>query len=89
MESYALTNRANLVAVITNGTAVLGLGPIGAAASKPVMEGKAVLFKKLANIDCFDIEVNELDPYKLIEVIAPLEPTFGAIILLLLRRLQW
>jgi malate dehydrogenase (oxaloacetate-decarboxylating)(NADP+) len=79
MESYALTNRANLVAVITNGTAVLGLGPIGAAASKPVMEGKAVLFKKFANIDCFDIEVNELDPYKLIEVIAPLEPTFGAI----------
>ncbi|MEX2310985.1 MAG: NADP-dependent malic enzyme, partial [Rhodospirillales bacterium] len=79
MESYTLTNRANLVAVITNGTAVLGLGPIGAAASKPVMEGKAVLFKKFANIDCFDIEVNELDPYKLIEVIAPLEPTFGAI----------
>ena len=79
MESYALTNRANLVAVITNGTAVLGLGPIGAEASKPVMEGKAVLFKKFANIDCFDIEVNELDPYKLVEVIAPLEPTFGAI----------
>ncbi len=79
MESYQLTNRGNLVAVITNGTAVLGLGPIGAEASKPVMEGKAVLFKKFANIDCFDIEVNELDPYKLIEVIAPLEPTFGAI----------
>ena len=79
MESYALTNRANLVAVITNGTAVLGLGPIGSEASKPVMEGKAVLFKKFANIDCFDIEVNELDPYKLVEVIAPLEPTFGAI----------
>ncbi len=79
MESYELTNRGNLVAVITNGTAVLGLGPIGAEASKPVMEGKAVLFKKFANIDCFDIEVNELDPLKLIEVIAPLEPTFGAI----------
>jgi malate dehydrogenase (oxaloacetate-decarboxylating)(NADP+) len=78
MESYQLTNRANLVAVITNGTAVLGLGPIGAEASKPVMEGKAVLFKKFANIDCFDIEVNELDPMKLVEVIAPLEPTFGA-----------
>ena len=79
MESYQMTNRGNLVAVITNGTAVLGLGPIGAEASKPVMEGKAVLFKKFANIDCFDIEVNELDPLKLIEVIAPLEPTFGAI----------
>lgn len=79
MESYQMTNRGNLVAVITNGTAVLGLGPIGAEASKPVMEGKAVLFKKFANIDCFDIEVNELDPHKLIEVIAPLEPTFGAI----------
>ncbi|MBO6519785.1 MAG: NADP-dependent malic enzyme [Rhodospirillales bacterium] len=79
MQSYELTNRANLVAVISNGTAVLGLGPIGAEASKPVMEGKAVLFKKFANIDCFDIEVNELDPMKLVEVIAPLEPTFGAI----------
>lgn len=79
MESYQMTNRGNLVAVITNGTAVLGLGPIGAEASKPVMEGKVVLFKKFANIDCFDIEVNELDPYKLIEIIAPLEPTFGAI----------
>ncbi len=79
MQSYEMTNRGNLVAVITNGTAVLGLGPIGAAASKPVMEGKAVLFKKFANIDCFDIEVDELDPEKLVEVIAPLEPTFGAI----------
>lgn len=79
MESYQMTNRGNLVAVITNGTAVLGLGPIGAEASKPVMEGKVVLFKKFANIDCFDIEINELDPYKLIEIIAPLEPTFGAI----------
>ena len=79
MESYQMTNRGNLVAVITNGTAVLGLGPIGAEASKPVMEGKVVLFKKFANIDCFDIEINELDPYKLIEIIASLEPTFGAI----------
>jgi len=79
MQSYEMTNRGNLVAVITNGTAVLGLGPIGAAASKPVMEGKAVLFKKFANIDCFDIEVDELDPEKLVEIIAPLEPTFGAI----------
>ncbi|HEV7276384.1 MAG TPA: NADP-dependent malic enzyme [Devosiaceae bacterium] len=73
------TSRGNLVAVISNGTAVLGLGNIGALASKPVMEGKAVLFKKFAGIDVFDIEIDELDPRKLIEVIAPLEPTFGGI----------
>ena len=73
------TARANLVAVVSNGTAVLGLGNIGALASKPVMEGKAVLFKKFAGIDVFDIEVDETDPLKLIEVIAPLEPTFGGI----------
>ena len=73
------TARANLVAVVSNGTAVLGLGNIGALASKPVMEGKAVLFKKFANIDCFDIEVNEKDPVKLAEIVASLEPTFGAI----------
>ena len=73
------TSRGNLVAVVTNGTAVLGLGNIGALASKPVMEGKAVLFKKFANIDCFDIEVNELDPVKLAEIVCALEPTFGAI----------
>ena len=73
------TSRGNLVAVISNGTAVLGLGNIGALASKPVMEGKAVLFKKFAGIDVFDIEIDELDPKKLIEVIAPLEPTFGGI----------
>ncbi|WP_339949790.1 NADP-dependent malic enzyme [uncultured Albimonas sp.] len=73
------TARANLVAVVSNGTAVLGLGDIGAAASKPVMEGKAVLFKKFANIDCFDIEVNERDPRKLADIVAALEPTFGAI----------
>ena len=73
------TARGNLVGVITNGTAVLGLGAIGPLAAKPVMEGKAVLFKKFAGIDVFDIEIAERDPYKLIEVIAALEPTFGAI----------
>jgi len=73
------TARANLVAVVTNGSAVLGLGNIGAAAAKPVMEGKAVLFKKFANIDCFDIEVNEPDPEKLADIVCSLEPTFGAI----------
>jgi len=73
------TSRGNLVAVISNGTAVLGLGPIGALASKPVMEGKAVLFKKFAGIDVFDIEIDERDPKKFIEVVAPLEPTFGGI----------
>ncbi|MFN4170348.1 MAG: NADP-dependent malic enzyme [Pseudorhodobacter sp.] len=73
------TSRGNLVAVVTNGTAVLGLGNIGALASKPVMEGKAVLFKKFAKIDCFDIEVNEADPEKLADIVCALEPTFGAI----------
>ncbi|WP_417628287.1 NADP-dependent malic enzyme [Pararhodobacter aggregans] len=73
------TSRGNLVAVVSNGTAVLGLGNIGALASKPVMEGKAVLFKKFASIDCFDIELNEPDPYKLAEIVCALEPTFGAI----------
>ncbi|AUQ74709.1 NADP-dependent malic enzyme [Phaeobacter sp. BS52] len=73
------TSRGNLVAVVTNGTAVLGLGNIGALASKPVMEGKAVLFKKFASIDCFDIEVNESDPEKLADIVCALEPTFGAI----------
>ncbi len=73
------TARANLVAVITNGTAVLGLGNIGALAAKPVMEGKAVLFKKFAGIDCFDIEVDQADPEKLAEIVCALEPTFGAI----------
>ena len=73
------TIRGNLVGVVTNGTAVLGLGNIGGLAAKPVMEGKAVLFKKFANIDCFDIELNETDPYKLAEIICSLEPTFGAI----------
>ena len=65
--------------MVTNGTAVLGLGAIGALASKPVMEGKAVLFKKFAGIDSFDIEIDERDPDKLVEVVAALEPTFGAI----------
>ncbi|HEX9857814.1 MAG TPA: NADP-dependent malic enzyme, partial [Paracoccaceae bacterium] len=73
------TARGNLVAVVTNGTAVLGLGNIGALASKPVMEGKAVLFKKFANIDCFDIELNEPDPVRLADIVCALEPTFGAI----------
>ncbi|HET9733829.1 MAG TPA: NADP-dependent malic enzyme [Burkholderiales bacterium] len=78
-QAMQLTSRANLIAVITNGTAVLGLGAIGPLAAKPVMEGKAVLFKKFAGIDCFDIEVNERDPEKLVAIIASLEPTFGGI----------
>ena len=73
------TTRGNLVGVVTNGSAVLGLGNIGALASKPVMEGKAVLFKKFADIDCFDIELDETDPEKLAEIVCALEPTFGAI----------
>jgi malate dehydrogenase (oxaloacetate-decarboxylating)(NADP+) len=77
--SFDYTSRANLVGVITNGTAVLGLGNIGGLASKPVMEGKAVLFKKFAGIDSFDIEIDEQDPDKFIEIVASLEPTFGGI----------
>jgi malate dehydrogenase (oxaloacetate-decarboxylating)(NADP+) len=77
--SFDYTSRGNLVGVITNGTAVLGLGNIGALAGKPVMEGKAVLFKKFAGIDSFDIEVNEQDPDKFIDIVASLEPTFGGI----------
>jgi malate dehydrogenase (oxaloacetate-decarboxylating)(NADP+) len=77
--AFRYTSRGNLVAVISNGTAVLGLGAIGALASKPVMEGKAVLFKKFAGIDVFDIEIDETDPQKFIEVVRPLEPTFGGI----------
>jgi malate dehydrogenase (oxaloacetate-decarboxylating)(NADP+) len=77
--AFKYTGRGNLVAVITNGTAVLGLGDIGALASKPVMEGKAVLFKNFAGVNVFDIEIDEKDPKKLVEVIAALEPTFGAI----------
>jgi malate dehydrogenase (oxaloacetate-decarboxylating)(NADP+) len=78
-EAASLTARANLVAVVTNGTAVLGLGAIGPLAAKPVMEGKAVLFKKFAGIDVFDIEIDERDPDRLVAVIAALEPTFGGI----------
>ena len=78
-EASTLTSRANLVGVVTNGTAVLGLGAIGPLAAKPVMEGKAVLFKKFAGLDCFDIELNERDPDKLIDIIVALEPTFGGI----------
>ena len=78
-EAATLTSRANLVAVITNGSAVLGLGNIGALAGKPVMEGKGCLFKKFAGIDVFDIEVDESDPDKLVEIVASLEPTFGGI----------
>jgi malate dehydrogenase (oxaloacetate-decarboxylating)(NADP+) len=78
-EAASLTSRANLVGVITNGTAVLGLGAIGPLAAKPVMEGKGVLFKKFAGIDVFDIEINERDPDKLVDIIAALEPTFGGI----------
>jgi malate dehydrogenase (oxaloacetate-decarboxylating)(NADP+) len=79
LNAFRFTARGNLVGVISNGTAVLGLGAIGPLAAKPVMEGKAVLFKKFAGIDVFDIEIEQRDPEKLIEVIAALEPTFGAI----------
>ena len=78
-EAASMTARANLVAVITNGSAVLGLGNIGPLAAKPVMEGKAVLFKKFADIDVFDIEIDEQDPERLVDIIAALEPTFGGI----------
>jgi len=79
LQAAELTARSNLIAVITNGTAVLGLGNIGPLAAKPVMEGKAVLFKKFAGIDAFDLEINETDPDKLVDIIASLEPTFGGI----------
>ncbi|HEY7902464.1 MAG TPA: NADP-dependent malic enzyme [Casimicrobiaceae bacterium] len=78
-EARNLTARGNLIGVITNGTAVLGLGAIGPLAGKPVMEGKSVLFKKFAGIDCFDIEIEERDPDKLVDIICALEPTFGGI----------
>jgi len=77
--AFKYTSRGNLVGVVTNGTAVLGLGDIGPLAGKPVMEGKAVLFKKFSGIDVFDIEINEKDPEKLVDIIAALEPTFGGI----------
>src|SRR5450631_831675 len=78
-DAYKYTARGNLVAVVTNGTAVLGLGDIGALAGKPVMEGKAVLFKRFADVDVFDIEINSHDPDEVIKVCQLLEPTFGAI----------
>ncbi len=77
--AYKYTSKGNLVGVISNGSAILGLGNRGALASKPVMEGKAVLFKRFANIDVFDIEINESDPDKFIEIVKSLEPTFGGI----------
>lgn len=77
--AYQLTNRSNLVGVISNGTAVLGLGNLGALASKPVMEGKSVLFKRFAGIDAFDIELDETDPKKLVDIVRALAPTFGGI----------
>lgn len=79
LEAARYTSRSNLVGVVTNGSAVLGLGAIGPLAAKPVMEGKAVLFKKFADINAFDIEVNESDPERFVEAVAALEPTFGAI----------
>src|ERR1700739_4096054 len=79
LNAARFTARSNLVGVVTNGTAVLGLGDIGPLASKPVMEGKGVLFKKFAGVDVFDIEIDEKDPAKLVDIIASLEPTFGAI----------
>ena len=78
-DAYEYTSKGNLVAVISNGTAVLGLGDIGALAGKPVMEGKALLFKIFGGLDCFDIEVNEKDPDKFIEVVKAIAPTFGGI----------
>ena len=78
-DAYKYTTKGNVVAVISNGTAVLGLGDIGALAGKPVMEGKGVLFKRFANINVFDIEINEKDPQKLVEIISSLEPSFGGI----------
>ena len=78
-DAYEYTSKGNLVAVISNGTAILGLGDRGALASKPVMEGKGVLFKKFADIDVFDIEVNSHDPDEIIKVVAAIAPTFGGI----------
>src|SRR3989338_4246010 len=76
---YKYTSKGNLVAVVSNGTAVLGLGDIGALAGKPVMEGKGILFKRFANIDVFDLEINEKNPQKFVEIVASLNPTFGGI----------
>src|SRR5262245_26917073 len=76
-KAYTYTSKGNLVAVITNGTAVLGLGNIGALAAKPVMEGKAVLFKRFADVNSIDLEVDETDPQKFIDIVASLAPSFG------------
>ncbi|MBO7132611.1 MAG: NADP-dependent malic enzyme, partial [Bacteroidales bacterium] len=76
---YDYTAKGNLVAVVSNGTAVLGLGDIGPEAGKPVMEGKGLLFKSFADVDVFDIEINEKDPQKVVEIVKALEPTFGGI----------
>ena len=78
-EAYTYTSKGNLVAVMTNGTAVLGLGNIGALAGKPVMEGKSVLFKRFAGIDAFDLEIAETDPQKFVDIVSALAPTFGGI----------
>ena len=78
-DAYEYTNKGNLMAVISNGTAVLGLGDIGALAGKPVMEGKALLFKIFAGLDCYDIELNEKDPEKFIAAVKAIAPTFGGI----------
>ena len=77
--AYKYTTRGNLVAVVTNGSAILGLGNLGALASKPVMEGKAVLFKRFADVDVFDIELDTADPDKIIDIVKTMEPTFGGI----------
>ncbi|MEG2122108.1 MAG: hypothetical protein RRZ64_08645, partial [Rikenellaceae bacterium] len=78
-KAYEYTNKGNLVAIISNGTAVLGLGNIGPLAGKPVMEGKSLLFKTLAGVDAFDIEIAETDPMKFVEVVRAISPTFGAV----------
>jgi malate dehydrogenase (oxaloacetate-decarboxylating)(NADP+) len=78
-QAHFMTGRGNLVGVVTNGTAVLGLGNIGPLAGKPVMEGKSILFKRFAGVDAFDIELDANDPDKLIEIVAAMEPTFGGI----------
>ncbi len=79
LDAYRYTNKGNLVAVVSNGTAILGLGNRGALASKPVMEGKGVLFKRFADVDVFDIELDTADPDKIVEIVKLLEPTFGGV----------
>src|SRR3989337_1888279 len=79
LEAFKYTARGNLVAVVTNGTAVLGLGNVGALAGKPVMEGKGLLFKRFADVDVFDIEIDATDPDEIVRIVKALEPTFGGI----------